>query len=1142
MAVIKSMKLKGFKSFAKNLDLEFGTGFNCVIGPNGSGKSNIMDALCFVLGKLSAKSMRAEKSSNLIFNGGKKGSPLKEAEVSIIFTNENKEFPVESEEVKITRVIRKNGTSVYKINDQVLTRQQIIEALSKARIDPDGHNIILQGDIVRFMEMRPDKRRELLEEIAGISIFEDKKAKALNSLNKVESQLNDATLILREREVYLRELKKDKDQAEKYRNLEKNIKSNKATYLNIQIKDKQLKLDEIKSRISKQEQKIKKLNETIDQIRKKIEKKKQELKDINANIEEKGEKEAISLQDDVEKIKTNLATNTERLATCRNEVSKLTERKRQLITSEEETGKTIKGLENSRKELLQETQNLKEKEVKQSIQLKQLKSKLGLTENTELNKIEEELDKKTESYEELQTKNQEFLREKFNLDAQISSLNEKIASVEKLEKNTDSKKTKIEFEKISKELTRSLTEDTAIYSQLKKVREDYAKLNEDLFKVQTQQSSIKATTEADRAVRNILSQKKSNVYGTVAQLGKVDKKFSTALGVAAGPRIKSLVVADDKVAAECIRYLKSTKAGIATFLPMNKIRPRPTTKISGQGIYGSAIDLIDFDNKFKNIFSYVFANTLIVENINVARRVGIGKVRMATLEGDIVEVSGAMVGGYRAKRVGMSFQEKTLSSNITKIGKEIDQKKRLKELLEDKKVKNEDKINSLRERKSQLEAEIIKIERTSSGFSLTELKKQRDDIKSSNVYDEYARIGKELQVINSELQVLKSSREKIRGKSSGLSQGKSELETVENKRLATREDIAKKNTEIKNIDLQIINIYLPEKDKINKLAKGCDKESEDFKTEFKTLESLIKTQQISLKQKESAKSKFQQAYKDLFSNRNKISEETQKLETSTLIEAEKEKTINDRINNFSIDKAKITAELEALNFEFEDYKGISLRRGIDIGQLKHEIKNFEIMMTKMGNVNMRALEIYEEAQKEHDRLTENTQKLGQEREEVLNLITEIETNKKSIFMKTFKELNKNFGRIFLTLSRKGEANLELENPEDPLSAGIEIRVRLIGNKFLDIKSLSGGEKTMAALALIFAIQEYQPAAFYLLDEVDAALDKKNSELLSELIGKYSGTAQYVMISHNDQVISEADYVYGVSMHETGISKVVSLKL
>ena len=186
MAIIKSMNLKGFKSFAKPLDLQFGKGFNCIIGPNGSGKSNVMDALCFVLGKLSAKSMRAEKSSNLIFNGGKKGSPQKEAEVSIVFSNDDNEFPIDADELKITRVIKNTGNSVYKINDQILTRQQILEVLAAGKIDPDGHNIILQGDIVRFMEMKPLQRKELIEEIAGISIYEDKKNKAMNSLTRVE--------------------------------------------------------------------------------------------------------------------------------------------------------------------------------------------------------------------------------------------------------------------------------------------------------------------------------------------------------------------------------------------------------------------------------------------------------------------------------------------------------------------------------------------------------------------------------------------------------------------------------------------------------------------------------------------------------------------------------------------------------------------------------------------------------------------------------------------------------------------------------------------------------------------------------------------------------------------------------------------
>ncbi len=1141
MAIIKSMKLKGFKSFAKPLELEFGTGFNCIIGPNGSGKSNVMDALCFVLGKLSAKSMRAEKSSNLIYNGGKTGTPLKEAEVSIIFSNDNNEFPIESEEVKLTRVIKTTGNSVYKINDEVLTRQQILELLAHAKIDPDGHNIILQGDIVRFMEMKADNRRELIEDIAGISIFEDKKNKAMNSLNRAEGQLNDATIILKERETYLKELKKDKDQAEKYKNLEKNINANKATYLHIQIKDKKEKVEEIEKRIKKQQESITRIEEQTTETRKKIAEKKQELIAINKDIEEKGEKEAVSLQDDIEQLKTDVARNEERLTTCKNEVEKVQERKKQLQTSLDDTKKTIRELEESKQTLTAEIKQLKEKEIKASTAITSVKGKLGLTDNTELDTIETALDNEVKTYQELQEKNQDILQKKFKLDADISTIQEKITAVEQLEKDTNIGRIQKDFERIDKDLKKRINEDETLFAQLKRAKEEYAKHNEQLFRAQTQQSSMKASASADFAIKKIKSLRNPQVFGTVSELGEVEKKFSVALEVAAGPRIRSLVVKDDKVAAECIRTLKTAKVGIATFLPMNKIRPRQTTRIKGKGVYGSAMDLISFDPRYKDIFSYVFANTLVVENIEIARRVGISKARMVTLEGDIVEMSGAMVGGYRTKRVGMGFQEKNVNTNIEKLSDKIDELTKVKDVLEQRKTENEDTIASLRNEKSEVEASIVKYERTSSGVSLHELQQQHKAMKNDPIYSTFTNVGKEMERVNKQVQRLRSERDQIR-KKTGMQGNNSELETLESRRLKVREEIVEKNTEVKNIDIQTTNMYRPEVEKIQLLVKSCDKEREDFSAEFTTLNSLIKDQRSILGKKDGEKSRFQKAYKGLFTTRNKVSESIQKLENTILLDATREKTIQDRVNELSINRAKVVAEVEGLNTEFEEYKGTTLRRGLTVEDLKVEIKNFEQMLAKIGNVNMRALEVYEELHKEYEVLVKKKVKLEDERNDVLDMIVEIEKNKKSIFMKTYKELNKNFSRIFLSLSKKGDATLELEDKENPLDGGIDIRVRIGGNRFLDIKSLSGGEKTMAALAFIFAIQEYQPMAFYLLDEVDAALDKKNSELLSELVSKYSGTAQYIMISHNDNVISEADYVYGVSMHQTGMSKVVSLKL
>src|SRR3989344_4097547 len=287
MTIIKKLHFRGFKSFAKPLDLEFGTGFNAIIGPNGSGKSNVIDGLCFVLGKMSAKGMRVEKSANLIYNGGKKGSPMKEAEVSIVFDNEKKEFPVEAEEIKVSRIVRQNGQSIYKINDEVHTRQQVVDLLAIAKIDPDGHNIMLQGDIVHFMEMRTEERRQIIEEISGISVYEDKKQKAMGELTKVEERINEAAIIMTEREANLRELKKDRDQAMKYKDLEKNVKSNKATYLHMQLEDKKKKVADIEKRIADHQAQQEKYGKKMDDLKKAIAEKKQELKDIGAEIEQK---------------------------------------------------------------------------------------------------------------------------------------------------------------------------------------------------------------------------------------------------------------------------------------------------------------------------------------------------------------------------------------------------------------------------------------------------------------------------------------------------------------------------------------------------------------------------------------------------------------------------------------------------------------------------------------------------------------------------------------------------------------------------------------------------------------------------------------------------------------------------------------
>jgi chromosome segregation protein len=334
-----------------------------------------------------------------------------------------------------------------------------------------------------------------------------------------------------------------------------------------------------------------------------------------------------------------------------------------------------------------------------------------------------------------------------------------------------------------------------------------------------------------------------------------------------------------------------------------------------------------------------------------------------------------------------------------------------------------------------------------------------------------------------------------------------------------------------------------ERENTYKIIKQHEKEEQQFREENSSLNEKVKEDETELRGKEKEAKQFYTQFKELFKKRDRLQEEIKKLERQADEHDIRIKGLEQKIGIVNVEKAKTTAELAGLHKEFEQYVKVDIsnvRRSEE--ELKKDINKYERMLENVGSVNMKALEIYEQAEKEYHNLLEKKDKLGQEKEEIFMLMNEIETNKKDIFMKSFNVINENFKRIFSELSRKGEAYLELEDPETVFEGGLNLRVRITGNRFMDLKSLSGGEKSLTALAFIFSIQEYEPASFYVLDEVDAALDKHNSEKLAKLIGKYAANAQYVVISHNDAVISEANLLYGISMNEHSVSNATSLKI
>ena len=359
MTIIQKIKLHGFKSFAKSTELLFGNNFNICLGPNGAGKSNIVDAVCFVLGKSSSKSLRAERAANLIYNGGKKGQPSKNAQVDIFFDNTSKEFPTKEKNVKISRVVRKSGQSVYKINDKTVTRQQVLDLLGSAKLDPDGHNIILQGDIVKFTEMKPEHKREVVEEVAGISVYEEKKAKSLRELDKIQEKLKEAGIVMTERNTHLKELKKDRDQAIHYRGLESNIRRSKATYLHLQIKNKQKTKEEIQNKIKRREEEKNRIQIKIDSLKSDVNDNKEVISKINKEVEEKGEKQQLKLHKEVEGLKTKIITKNSRIDTLKNEINRINNRKKQLVNNILDLNNKISSLEKQLVEINNQEKKLK---------------------------------------------------------------------------------------------------------------------------------------------------------------------------------------------------------------------------------------------------------------------------------------------------------------------------------------------------------------------------------------------------------------------------------------------------------------------------------------------------------------------------------------------------------------------------------------------------------------------------------------------------------------------------------------------------------------------------------------------------------------------------------------------------------------
>lgn len=952
MAYIKKLVMHGFKSFPRKTELPFTPGINIILGPNGSGKSNIPDALCFVLGRLSIKSIRAAKASNLIFLGTKTAAPAKEAMVEVIFDNSDRAFSVEKDEVSIKRVVRRNGQSMYKIGDEVKTRQEILSLLAQAGIDPNGFNLILQGEIQNFVKMHTEERRKVIEEVSGISIYELRKANSLRELDKTEEKLKEVSAILKERTAYLNALEKERQQALKFKKLQEDVKTYEASIINIELVKKRKEKEGIEAEISKREKEVEKIKKIISSIREGIDSLQGKISLINISIQKSTGLEQESLNKDIANLRAEIAGMNVKLENYENRISQISKQKEDLRAFLRQAESDIKSLQSESPSAAKKGKEIELKKKELEELEKERKKYYAL--KSELKSTKERIEDKKSVFQAYSNES-EFVIKQINM-----------SSKEIFDKNTDDNKVL--------SLRSSLKEKEAMLESLRE---------KELILEKVSYNNEKEIERLNKIVENI-----SRMDTCPLCKSKITKEHVSSIKTETSPRIESLKKESD-----------------------------------------------NSDKEIRQIYS---KRDMLKQSIEST------KIELSKRESDLVFLSN------------------------------IEEKKEQIKLLQEKINKTKEELNELEKKKKYLETKV----------------------------EEDTNIDQKCDTLRMEIQEISLRTEK-------------------------------------NVDSEVL-FKQKEIDRIKISLKQFLTDEEDLKEELASLKKSLEEKNNLLEHKRHQEEELIKKFQKMISERDSFQSKIREGEIELSKKQAEAYSTEQGINNIKIDRAKVSAEIETKEREMLDYPDIEVLK-INKEVLSERLLKAKDMLVNIGSVNLRSLEVYDSIKKEYDSVREKAEVISKEKEGILRIIQEIDIKKKKTFLKTLVNLNELFSRNFSQLSDKGQVWLEVENKKEPFEGGVNIIVKTGHGKYFDAASLSGGEQTIVALSLIFAIQELKPYYFYVFDEVDSALDKRNSERLAGLLKKYMRKGQYLVITHNDEMISSGTNLYGVSMHD-GISKVISINL
>jgi chromosome segregation protein len=1155
MVYIKKITTKGFKSYGnRTVSVTLSKDFTCIVGPNGSGKSNIIDAVSFVLGRLSTKSMRAVILSDLIFSGSKKMNPARYAEVSLYLDNSNDEFPFERKEVIISRSVDTTGKSVYRINRKRETRTYVLDVLSQVGIFPEGHNIIMQGDITRFIKMSSWERRGVIEEISGIAEYHERRERGDRELEKAEENIARVELVLNEVEKQMTRLEAEKSDALRYQFLKDEIYKSKGWLYKGELNEAQQKFKKTEEAITRNRKDAGESSQKISDIVLTISQKEEDFDLINSEIEKLGEEKHLSITREIERLRGELKTIEEGLRFLQEQRTQLLTRKDGYLKTQQENTAQIQE-ESDRITLLQQK---KEELTRRISELKQEYQKhvsvLSETGLENLERITKELDEKKDAFFSLEAQEdiltntlQNLTDTKTELEGTFSSLTQEKDGITQ-ELNTLKNDYTTAQEKISQTTARYhdlLQQRKVLKTELSDIDSEFLQKRSESIRLHSKLQAFKEDQRASpyKAVNTILEAKHTfqGVYGTISQLGETDAQYQTALEVAAGSRIHNIVVDTTDTAKQCISYLKQIKAGRATFLPLDRMRGRTLPPVREKGVIDYAINLVTFDPTFRPAFEDVFSDTLVVENLDVEVK---GK-RLVTLEGDVFERGGAITGGHYFKRkYSSAFLISEDQTQFKKVQEELQILKQRRTEIAEELSTVEPELQEMYDDKLKLEEKVPVLERELQRVTREE---NAVDKEIANIRGRSDAIIRELSKKNEELSTVREQKDILGPEVTSLEQEKEEiarplrqdeLERIEKELESARNHLSEVESE--KVQAESTLKYLGEdSERLEKTAQELIPQIEEKEYDIASRKKEKEDLEEELAERVNDEQTFDEKIRKLRDDRARMRDEVAALRQQKDNFQKRVYECESALNLLENQKTQLEAsidELRDLSAQYPvegDYE--------DLKELRFKIKQMETEKERLEPINMRAVEEFEDVQLRYIELKTRIDKLYKEKESILEFIAEVESQKKTVFFEAFYNVAENFSRIFAELSPGGSGSLILENDEEPFDGGLEIEASPMGKELKRVEAMSGGEKALTALAFVFAVQQYKPAPFYVFDEIDAHLDDENATRVAELIKKSSKDTQFIVITLRDVMMAAADILYGVSMKDS-VSKIVSVEL